>query len=327
MTQRKTTNNPIPSNALADLSDNAIILDEWTNGSDDYTVDRFGNKFKTRKKILNELQTTVEQIQSGSFLPLSGGTVIGDVNVRGDLKQNGKDVFTVDGGEITGNVNVDGKLQQNGIDVLTVGDGGLFSESPLLVPSSNLAAANVIEKNQTFSLSGEYIGTPDDTASWSGFLDVKRGIDSCILTITRNENKYEKIGKKEGGAWGWNPWVEYITTSNTAHYAGKSVITETYLSSDGLSWYRKWSDGFIEQGGSITASTTDVELTVNFVTPFTNKDSIKVFKQIGYKLSAPNTAGVAWQHLMIWGVTTSSFKNRTILIALGGDGGWIASGY
>ena len=71
MTARQNTQNPCPSNALADLNDNTIIIDEWVNSENDYTVDRFGNRFQTKHKILNDLIHSVDQIQGGSFLPVS----------------------------------------------------------------------------------------------------------------------------------------------------------------------------------------------------------------------------------------------------------------
>ena len=71
MTRRQNTNNPCPSNALADLNDNTIIIDEWVNSRNDYTVDRFGNRFQTKHKILNDLRHSVDQIQGESFLPVS----------------------------------------------------------------------------------------------------------------------------------------------------------------------------------------------------------------------------------------------------------------
>lgn len=46
-------------------------------------------------------------------------------------------------------------------------------------------------------------------------------------------------------------------------------VVETW--SSGFDWYRKWSDGWIEQGGVIThTSTGSVDHTVTFHTPFTN---------------------------------------------------------
>lgn len=44
-------------------------------------------------------------------------------------------------------------------------------------------------------------------------------------------------------------------------------ITETYKSPDGLSWYRKYSDGWIEQGGMIGGSYNN-NANINFLVPF-----------------------------------------------------------
>lgn len=46
----------------------------------------------------------------------------------------------------------------------------------------------------------------------------------------------------------------------------RRYVKETGKSSDGMGWYRKWSDGFIEQGGLITSVTT----TISLHTAFTN---------------------------------------------------------
>lgn len=46
----------------------------------------------------------------------------------------------------------------------------------------------------------------------------------------------------------------------------RRYVKETGKSSDGMGWYRKWSDGFIEQGGQITSVTT----TISLHTAFTN---------------------------------------------------------
>lgn len=46
----------------------------------------------------------------------------------------------------------------------------------------------------------------------------------------------------------------------------RRYVKETGKSSDGMGWYRKWSDGFIEQGGRITSVTN----TISLHTAFTN---------------------------------------------------------
>lgn len=48
----------------------------------------------------------------------------------------------------------------------------------------------------------------------------------------------------------------------------RRYVKESGKSSDGMGWYRKWSDGFIEQGGRITSITT----TISLHTAFTNTD-------------------------------------------------------
>ncbi len=57
---------------------------------------------------------------------------------------------------------------------------------------------------------------------------------------------------------------KYCTVANSNNPA---VVTATYKS--GSSWYRVWSDGWIEQGG-LTAESTDKIHTVSFLKPFSN---------------------------------------------------------
>lgn len=54
---------------------------------------------------------------------------------------------------------------------------------------------------------------------------------------------YQRGGNPTGG-WNSNTWKKL---------GGSAAITETWRS--GSSWYRKWSDGWIEQGGEITSFT------------------------------------------------------------------------
>lgn len=52
---------------------------------------------------------------------------------------------------------------------------------------------------------------------------------------------------------------------------GPDVVTSHKTSTDGLSWYRKWKSGYIEQGGITGAIANDNKVTVTFLTPFTSK--------------------------------------------------------
>ena len=60
-------------------------------------------------------------------------------------------------------------------------------------------------------------------------------------------------------------------TDSTAHtQTGQATVIESYLSSDKRTWYRKWSDGWKECGGTIyvagNSSGTELVFPVNFTT-------------------------------------------------------------
>lgn len=57
-----------------------------------------------------------------------------------------------------------------------------------------------------------------------------------------------------------------IIQAQLGQLESRRYVKETGKSSDGMGWYRKWSDGFIEQGGRITSVTT----TISLHTAFTN---------------------------------------------------------
>lgn len=76
MAQRQNTFNQFPSNDLADLNDNTIIVDEFTNSQDDYTLDRFGRQFKTLHKIVTDINKLSDEIRVGA-LPATRSVVNG----------------------------------------------------------------------------------------------------------------------------------------------------------------------------------------------------------------------------------------------------------
>lgn len=65
--------------------------------------------------------------------------------------------------------------------------------------------------------------------------------------------------------------VQLVGTAEGAlNWNGKPVVVvDAWKSSDGKSWYRKYADGWIEQGGNIACDGTD-EVTITFNAPFSN---------------------------------------------------------
>jgi hypothetical protein len=61
--------------------------------------------------------------------------------------------------------------------------------------------------------------------------------------------------------------------------AGIRTVVDTYQ--NGANWYRKWSDGFIEQGGrSGTIATDGIAYTLNFLQSFTNTNYFLTYRPI-----------------------------------------------
>lgn len=61
----------------------------------------------------------------------------------------------------------------------------------------------------------------------------------------------------------------------------RRYVKETGKSSDGTSWYRKWSDGFIEQGGRVNAvAYNNKTKNVTFMTPMSNTNYFAVSNPI-----------------------------------------------
>lgn len=102
------------------------------------------------------------------------------------------------------------------------------------------------------------------------------------------------------------------TTTSTASENKVAVVVANYR--NGASWYRVWSDGWIEQGGSLAQTTNIVTITL-----------LKPFKDTNYQvLSNSNSSGTGAN---FWGSkTTTSF---TLQISTGNKGtsDWRACGY
>lgn len=213
MAQRENTKNPIPSNSLADLNDNTIILDEWTNSSVEYTSDRFGNPILTLSKILSNYQAAVNDIQSGSFLPISGGTVTGLTNFSGGLQSGGKTVFTINGGTITGTTNFTGTLQYKDVEVLKVGDCGLGGNSPTIKDVDSASTGNGFYYGGAVTagtLPFNYFYVIQATKADQGF--------QLASDVSTSALKFRRI---QSGAW--QSWYELITTANIANYQNTAV--------------------------------------------------------------------------------------------------------
>ena len=91
-------------------------------------------------------------------------------------------------------------------------------------------------------------------------------------------------------------------TDNVAYI--ESFIVETWKSDDGMTWYRKYSDGFIEQGGAISCGTGYQSVTVTLPTAFTTTTYTAMS-------AAANASKLGDGTDIISGKTTTAFTTHT----------------
>lgn len=105
--------------------------------------------------------------------------------------------------------------------------------------------------------------------------------------------------------------LEFLKNRNSAD----AYVVET--GGDSTSWYRVWSDGLLEQGGSYTAVTGTN--TVTFLKPFSNVDYF-----IGNNRAASDSGSVSVRGAMYFNKTPTSAE--TVANA-GNPMAWYAVGY
>lgn len=101
----------------------------------------------------------------------------------------------------------------------------------------------------------------------------------------------------------------------------RRYVKETGKSSDGTSWYRKWSDGFIEQGGVAPLPSTDVgEVTIALNIPFTTVTYVANINP-----GVESTTQISYRVVSCYNKTKTTFAVR--LLKSASENNWYACGY
>jgi|GEM_PF-5271589 len=171
----------------------------------------------------------------------------------GDLAANRVYKFVYDGGawELVGDINIDtnttyAAATTSNLGLVKVGTNISVSEGTISVANGSTSAKGVVQ------LSSATNSTSTTLAATSSA--VKAAYDKGISAASA-------ASKAQTAADAAKTAAEAAGGNNV-----KAYVTDTWKSSDGISWYRKWSNGFIEQGGyHQNTSTLD---TVTLHTPF-----------------------------------------------------------
>ena len=118
-------------------------------------------------------------------------------------------------------------------------------------------------------------------------------------------------------------------TDGTIHAVSTNPhIVETYV--NGTSWYRLYSDGWIEQGGIVNANSTALNYQVEFLKEFTNTDYVIAANRSEHNAYASDTASVNANTMTSACVTTNRksttgfYFNRVVVNF---PVSWVAKGY
>lgn len=132
------------------------------------------------------------------------------------------------------------------------------------------------------------------------------GTDFHMLLTNANDPK---------GTWNAiRPFAFNLSSGKVLSNCQNSVVVERYV--NGTSWYRVWSDGWIEQGGNISDST------ITFLKPFSNTNYTITTNNRNNSTSG-NTA--TYNDLSIY--SNASYNKTTTSVFIRGAGTWYACGY
>ena len=100
-------------------------------------------------------------------------------------------------------------------------------------------------------------------------------------------------------------------------HLSEAVIVESGKTSKG--WWRKWSDGFIEQGGEVVSS-SEGQITITFLKAFSSSTSYIAVKNVGSHYDSV----IHDRCVSLYGYTASSVKTYHYWNY---DSRWYAAGY
>ena len=214
--------------------------------------------------------------------------------------------FVYDGGawELVGDINIDtnttyAAATTSNLGLVKVGTNISVSEGTISVANGSTSAKGVVQLSSATNSTSTTLAA---TAS-----AVKAAYDKGVSAATA-------ASKAQTAADAAKTAAEAAGGNNV-----KAYVTDTWKSSDGISWYRKWSDGFIEQGGY--HQNTSVLDTVTLHTPFKTSEYTLI-------VSDYNTTEVGGGHATSpygCGKTTTAFKISQVKNTY--EAFWYAAGY
>lgn len=184
---------------------------------------------------------------------------------------------------------ISAKQSTGGAGVLTIESNQWGS---LLIKNDNITNGSVVSNTV-----GQYMGIDyrDSNNARVGFFGV--------VQPKNNDTPYVEIQTSNGGGFNFPKCTTKATTTSSAANNRVGVLIENYK--NGASWYRVWSDGWIEQGGEMSGNSG--EKTVTFLKPFSDTNYTV---SMSYKGGTQrNTNTVSTEEIQAYSISASGFTS------------------
>ena len=108
---------------------------------------------------------------------------------------------------------------------------------------------------------------------------------------------------------------------------GNSKVVEEWRAADGSSWYRKWSSGFIEQGGNDLGKAFPTKREIVFAKPFTTVVLSLMFGSVGETSGNSYEGGIAVTPENTLTLTGFTYVGIHMSTHVNNSTSWYACGY
>ena len=205
-----------------------------------------------------------------------------------------------------GNANMTGHLTVNGTQDAVHINADTWGS--LILQNSNVDVSTTPESNQ-------YMGIDfrDKNNTRVGFIGAKIGSDG---------NNYLEIQQQGVGGLNFPKCTTRATTTSTAKSWLPAVVVQNYV--NGTSWYRVYSDGWIEQGGQSGTIGTDSQATITFPKAFTGANVLSLSVVPLFKTA---TAGNKRAYWWVGSLTKTNFILYNNNESYSGAFKWVAWGH
>lgn len=136
------------------------------------------------------------------------------------------------------------------------------------------------------------------------------------------KEKYKALISTLLNAWGGKTTVKAAKSVeiNGKFHNPVAVVVESWVANDGTSWYRKYSDGWIEQGGRLAPASGAENFAVTFPVAFANAQYSLLF---GVETSSDHSAN--W--IQLGGLSGRTVTGFTAWAEYDFKKSWYACGY